>query len=177
MRNDLNRLEELWGMALRNAGFGVWDLDLLQQTVNYSPEWKVMLGYDGMDAPDSTVTWRGRVHPADLAPMLETLSAHLKGSSPGYECEFRLRAADGIYRWVLSRGRVVERDAQGQALRAVGTLADLTDRRQADVLRAERDRGQAAGAEASSAVARHACATRRHPALQRGPTRRGWARC
>ena len=39
MRNDLNRLEQLWSMALQNAGFGVWDLDLdlLQQTVTYSP--------------------------------------------------------------------------------------------------------------------------------------------
>ena len=93
MRTDLNRLEQLWGMALLNAGFGVWDLDLLQQTVNYSPEWKLLLGYESVDAPDSTATWRSRVHPEDLAPMLAALSAHLKGSSPGYECEFRLRAA------------------------------------------------------------------------------------
>ena len=154
MRTDLNRLEQLWGMALLNAAFGVWDLNLLQQTVNYSPEWKLLLGYESVDAPDSTATWRSRVHPEDLAPMLAALSAHLKGSSPGYECEFRLRAADGSYRWVLSRGRVVERDAQGQALRAVGTLTDLTDRRQADVLRAERDRAEAANRAKSEFMSR-----------------------
>ena len=154
MRTDLKRLEQLWGMALQNAGFGVWDLDLPQQTVTYSPEWKLLLGYDGVDAPDSTATWRSRVHPEDLAQMLAALSAHLKGSSAGYECEFRLRAADGSYRWVLSRGRVVERDAQGQALRAVGTLTDLTDRRQADVLRAERDRAEAANRAKSEFMSR-----------------------
>ena len=53
----------------------------------------MLLGYESADAPDSTATWRGRVHPEDLAPLLAALSAHLKGSSPGYECEFRLRAA------------------------------------------------------------------------------------
>ena len=113
-----------------------------------------MLGYDGVDGPDSTATWRGRVHAEDLATMLAALSAHLKGSSPGYECEFRLRAANGSYRWVLSRGRVEERDAQGQALRAVGTLTDLTDRRQADVLRAERDRAETANRAKSEFMSR-----------------------
>ena len=114
----------------------------------------MLLGYDGVDGPDSTATWRGRVHPEDLAQMLAALSAHLRGLSPGYECEFRLRAADGSYRWVLSRGRVVERDEQGQALRAVGTLTDLTDRRQADVLRAERDRAEAANRAKSEFMSR-----------------------
>ena len=144
MRNDLKRLEQLWGMALQVAGFGVWDLDPRQQTVHYSPEWKAMLGYDSEDVADSTAVWRARVHPDDLQPMVDALTAHLKGSSPSYEFEFRLRAADGAYRWVLSRGRVVERDAQGQALRAVGTLTDLTDRRQAEALRVERDRAEVA---------------------------------
>ena len=144
MQQDLQELEQRWSLAERSAGFGVWDLDVLNEQVVYSPQWKARLGYAETEGPDSTTTWRGRVHPEDLQPMLTALTGHLVGRRPAYEHEFRLRAADGEYRWVLSRGRVVERDAAGAALRAVGTLVDLTERREVEGLLAERDAARAA---------------------------------
>ena len=144
MLQHLKALERRWGMALQSASFGVWDLDPRGQTVHYSPEWKAMLGYGHADEVDCTSTWRGRVHPEDLEPMLGALNAHLEGRSSSYATEFRLRAADGSYRWVLSRGRVVSRDEQGAALRVVGTLTDLTDRREVELMRVARDRAEAA---------------------------------
>ena len=144
MHNDLSPLEQRWGMAVQSAGFGVWDLDPCSQTVHYSPQWKAMLGYGSADEADSTATWRARVHPDDLQPMLGALTDYLEGRAPAYETEFRLRAADDSYRWVLSRGRVVARDAQGRPLRMIGTLTDLTDRKEADALRVARDRAEAA---------------------------------
>jgi len=144
MKDDLRDLESRWEHAIRNAAFGVWDLDPCGQTVHYSPQWKSLLGYDDRDERDSTATWRARVHPDDLEPMLQALQAHLDGRTEAYEKEFRLRAADGQYRIVLSRGRAVVRDAGGRALRVVGTLTDLTDRRQAEHRRFDRDRAEAA---------------------------------
>ncbi len=144
MRDDLRHLEDRWELAIRSAGFGVWDLDPCEQTVHYSPQWKAMLGYGDRDERDSTATWRARVHPDDLEPMLQALQAHLDARDAAYEKEFRLRAADGRYRIVLSRGRVVARDATGRALRVVGTLTDLTDRREAEHRRSELDRAEAA---------------------------------
>lgn len=144
MRADLQELEQRWGLAVQSAAFGVWDLDIRNERVHYPPQWKAMLGYDDSDEPDSTATWRARVHPDDLQSMLDALHEHIEGRMPIYEQEFRLRAANGSYRWVLSRGRVVERDEAGRALRAVGTLTDLTDRREAECLRLERDRAEAA---------------------------------
>ncbi|MFY9511683.1 MAG: PAS domain-containing protein [Rubrivivax sp.] len=144
MQNDLKLLEQRWGLALQSAAFGVWDLDPRAQLVHYSPQWKAMLGYGDSDEADSTGTWRDRVHPDDLRGMLQALLGHLDGRSEVYEHEFRLRAADGRWHWVLSRGRVVARDARGQALRMVGTLTDLSDRREAEALRLERDRHEAA---------------------------------
>jgi len=143
MQRDSHPIEQRLGLAVQSAGFGVWDFDIRQQTVHYSPQWKALLGYEDIDAPDSVDLWRGRVHPDDLAPMLAALDDHFQGHSPAYEMEFRLRAADGRYLWVLSRGRVVERDAQGEPLRAVGTLTDLTAWREANRLRLERDRHDA----------------------------------
>ena len=154
MLDDLKILEQRWSMALRSAGFGVWDLDPRREQVHYSPEWKALLGYDSADEPDSTATWRERVHPDDLQPMIEALFAHLDGRHAVYEKEFRLRAADGSYRWVLSCGRVFERNDQGEAVRVIGTLTDLTDRREAEALRAERDRAEAASRDKTEFLSR-----------------------
>ena len=142
MRADLQDIEQRWGLAAQSAAFGVWDLDVRSEQVHYPPQWKVRLGYEGSDAPDSTATWRERVHPDDLQPMLAALQAHLDGRTTGYEHEFRLRTADGSYRWVLSRGRVVEHDDEGRAARAVGTLTDLTDRHELERIRRELDHAE-----------------------------------
>lgn len=144
MQNDLKALEQRWGLALQSASFGVWDLDPVAHRVHYSPEWKATLGYAVSDEADATAVWRERVHPDDLEGMKAALEAHLIGRSDTYACEFRLRAADGGYRWVLSRGRVAARDRDGRALRMVGTLTDLSDRHELEALRAERDRAAAA---------------------------------
>ena len=141
---ELGSLERRWGLAVQTARFGVWDLDPVARLVHYSPEWKGMLGYEAVDTPDATATWRGRVHPDDLGAMLASLSAQLEGRSEAYEAEFRVRAADGRYRWVLSRGRVVERDAAGAALRMVGTMTDVTDRHEMEAMRLQRDQAEAA---------------------------------
>jgi PAS domain S-box-containing protein len=154
MNRDKHHIEQRWEMAEQNAGFGVWDLDVPNQRVHYSPQWKAMLGYADADEPDSTQTWRSRVHPDDLLPMLTALNGHLEGLEPAYEKEFRLRAIDGSYRWVLSRGRVVQRDKDGKALRAIGTLTDLTSRRHAEHLHVERDRAEAASRAKSEFLSR-----------------------
>ena len=154
MHNDLNALEQRWGLALQSAAFGVWDLDPVAQLVHYSPQWKAMLGYAVNDEADATAVWRTRVHPEDLEGMKAALEAQLAGRSEAYVCEFRLRAADGNYRWVLSRGRVVERDGQGRALRMVGTLTDVSDRHEIETLRIERDRAAAANAAKTEFLSR-----------------------
>ncbi len=142
--DDWMRFGNRWGLAMEGADFGVWDLEPATGQVHFSPQWKRRLGYDPGAGPDSTSTWRGRVYPDDLAPMLEAQHAHLEGRMPWYEMEFRLRCAQGSYRWVLSRGRVAERDRAGVALRMVGTMTDVTHRREAELLRLERDRAEAA---------------------------------
>ena len=142
MRVDLQDIEQRWGLAVQSAAFGVWDLDVRAEQVHYQPQWKARLGYDPSDAPDSTATWRSRVHPDDLQPMVAALHAHLDGGVSGYEKEFRLRAADGSYRWVLSRGQVVERDAEGRATRAIGALTDMTDRYELERMRRELDHAE-----------------------------------
>jgi PAS domain-containing protein len=125
---DLTQEEERWRVALQTAAFGVWDLDPRSETVQYTPQWKARLGFVRIDRPDSTSVWRSRVHPDDFNPMLRALRLHLDGYTATYEMRFRLRAGDFRYLPVLSRGRVVERDERGAAVRMVGTMVDLARR-------------------------------------------------
>lgn len=121
--------EELrWRTAVEQGRFGVWDLDPLLDSVHYSPRWMAHMGFAGIAAASSTSFWRCRVHPDDLAPMLKALRSHLDGFRESYEAKFRVRSNGSGYRLMLSRGLVVERDGQGQALRMVGTMVDLTAR-------------------------------------------------
>lgn len=117
-----------WLQALEEARFGVWDLDPRLETVNYSPPWKARFGFAGIAAADSTWFWRCRVHPDDVDGMLGSLRRHLEGDTDSYAMHFRLRSNGSGYRTVLSRGRVVARDARGLATRMVGTMIDLTTR-------------------------------------------------
>ena len=124
----LTHEEELWRAALQNAAFGMWDLNPRGEVVQYSPQWKSRLGFGRIDSPDSTSFWRSRVHLDDFNPMLRALRLHLDGYTATYEMRFRLRAGNFRYLTVLSRGRVVERDCRGDAVRMIGTMVDLTRR-------------------------------------------------
>jgi hypothetical protein len=120
--------ERRWALAIESGEFGVWDLDPRRHLVHYSSQWKARLGFSHIHAPDSTWSWRCRVHPEDFKPMVNSLQSHLDGTVATYEARFRLRVNGSGYRTVVSRGRVVARDEQGNATQMVGTMVDLTDR-------------------------------------------------
>lgn len=115
-----------WMRAIEMGELGVWDLRHELETVQHSPQWKQRLGFPEPHSADSTHFWRCRVHPDDLEAMLAAMKAHASGSQPSYEARFRLRSNGSGYRLVHSRGRVVERSAEGRAVRMVGTMIDLT---------------------------------------------------
>lgn len=74
--------------------------------------------------------WRARVHPDDL-PALDAAVAEAARRGAGLEVEYRLRRADGEYRWVVDRG-VPRRDPGGDLLGHIGTCTDVTDLRALD---------------------------------------------
>lgn len=120
--------EMRWRQAIEAGELGIWDLRLDLEAVQYSPQWKQRLGFPEPHDADSTHFWRCRVHPDDLPGMLAAIRQHAQGSQPGYEARFRLRSNGSGYRLVHSRGRVIERNAEGRAVRLVGTMIDLTER-------------------------------------------------
>ncbi|MFC3533326.1 EAL domain-containing protein [Vogesella facilis] len=122
----LHQAEERWKFAIEGAGHGVWDWDIAAKRVQYSALWGCMLGYAPEELSDSEEEWRARVHPDDLAGVEQLLHRHLSGSDDIYVGEHRLRHKDGHYLWVLGRGMVIGRDADGQPLRMIGTNTDIS---------------------------------------------------
>ena len=118
-------------LALEGAEDGIWDWDLVTQHIVFNERWAAMLGYGPGDVEPTWEGWMRLVHPGDAAGVRKALDAHLEGKIPVYQTEHRIRAAEGHWRWILARGKVVRRDDFGRPLRMSGTHKDITDRKRA----------------------------------------------
>jgi PAS domain S-box-containing protein len=128
VEKELRKSRERFELAVRGSQNGLWDWDLETNEVYYSPRWKSILGYEDHEISNRLEEWSDRLHPEERETVLAANYAHIAGSTPHYEYEFRLRHKDGSYRWILSRG-VAKRDSQGKAFRMAGSHTDLTDRK------------------------------------------------
>ena len=128
----LRESEERWKFALEGAGDGLWDWDTRSGHAHFSPRWKSMLGHGDDEIEPNVGEWQQRVHPDDLPRAQQALRAHHEGRVPAYAVEMRMRCKDGQWKWILARGLVVSRDAEGRPLRMVGTHTDLSERKQAE---------------------------------------------
>ncbi len=129
----LRESEERWKFALEGADEGVWDWNAQTNEVYYSPRWKSMLGFEEQEIGATLAEWDSRVHPEDRDVVGEKIDRHLSGMAPVYTSEHRVRCKDGSYKWILDRGKVMSRTADGKALRVVGTHRDISERKQAEL--------------------------------------------
>jgi len=128
--NDEARLrdaEARWKFALEGAGDAVWDVNVEDGSCVLSANYKSMLGYREDEFDNSLAGILAHVHPDDLPRMQAQMDAHLAGHETDYRGDFRMRARNGEYRWIHSRGKVIEQDASGRPLRVVGTHRDVTE--------------------------------------------------
>lgn len=119
----LDRLD----LALEGAGLGIWDWDLRDDAVQFDRRWCEMLGLSHESTPMHLDTWRERVHPDDLDGCYRDITAHIEGRTPRYENTHRMRHADGSWVYILDRGRISGRDADGRPVRFTGTHLDITE--------------------------------------------------
>jgi len=128
-RQTLEESDARWQFALEGAGDGVWDWDAETGRVFFSDRWKRMLGYADAEIDGTFEDWRQRLHPDDRARALDTLDRYLRGDSRTYRLEHRLRCRDNTYKWILARGKVVQRTGDGKAKRVIGTITDISLRK------------------------------------------------
>ena len=127
---ELALSEERFRLAMEASTDGLWDAHYLTGECYFSPGYCRMLGYEPGELPQRVDTWLGLMHPDDRTELEKVREEKLAAGQ--FEMEFRLKAKDGSWRWVLSRGRVLSRDAQGRVERALGTHIDITERRRAE---------------------------------------------
>ncbi len=137
----LRAREERLRLALNAVWDGLWDWHVPTGYCYYAPRWYSMLGFVEHALPPHIDTFLDLLHPLDLQACEQALRDHFDGRTDTYALEVRLRTADNAWRWVLTRGTVVERDQHGRPVRMVGTHTDIAERKQAELaLRTSEDR-------------------------------------
>ncbi|NBX21752.1 MAG: EAL domain-containing protein, partial [Betaproteobacteria bacterium] len=130
----LQQSEERWKLAMESTGDGIWDWHIPEGREFYSKRLVEMYGFTEEELHQHPDALDSRTHPDDLPQMLNDRQAHFDGLTPTYHNEHRVRCKDGTWKWILTRGMVVSRDAEGKPLRMVGTHTDISDRKQAEAL-------------------------------------------
>jgi PAS domain S-box-containing protein len=129
---ELREGRERLAMAVIASGQGLYDLDIPSGKVVVSPEYATMLGYDPDTYQVSPDSWIDQLHPDDRARALGVLEDMMSGKRPDYVSEYRMRTRSGQWKWLLSMGKVMQRDATGKPIRFVGSHLDATERRRTE---------------------------------------------
>jgi len=125
----LREADAVWKLALECSGDGVWDWHVQAGVEHFSERYLRLHGFEPGDVDATPEAFDARTHPDDLAQMERDRDDHFSGRTPLYRNEHRVLARDGTWKWVLSRGMVIARDAAGKPLRMVGTHTDITERK------------------------------------------------
>lgn len=128
----LQTSEERLRLALMATEQGLYDVNVQTGEVIVNDTYATMLGYDPAEFRESAADWLDRLHPDDRDAAVSLYRAYVAGEVSEYQLEFRLRTRRGGWKWILSLGKLVAWDAEGQPLRMLGTHTDISDRKQAE---------------------------------------------
>lgn len=118
--------EERLRLALAAGNLGIYDLNVQTGHAAVNAQYATMLGFDPATFVETNAAWMERIHPDDKERAADTYRRYVAGELPEYQVECRQRAHNGEWVWILSKGRIVERDALGHPLRMLGTHSDIT---------------------------------------------------
>ena len=129
----LRRSEERFSLAVAGSADGIWDWDILTGEMFFSERTQRLHGLEPGLTVRQRSEWRAmyQLHPDDVESQSRAINDYVAGRAPAYDGEWRVRQADGSYRWVRGRGACV-RDETGRATRMVGAVSDIDSRRSAE---------------------------------------------
>ena len=116
-------------LALDASQLSIWDLDVESRMVMLDARWGSIVGGDAGVTATTADELKRHIHPDDLERVAEAARALFGGELPMFQQEFRFRAVDGSWKWLRSSGTILERNAEGKPLRAIGTTMDITERK------------------------------------------------
>ncbi|WP_027390569.1 PAS domain S-box protein [Chrysiogenes arsenatis] len=129
LAGEPNASQHRWQFALEGTQVGVWEWNIQNSEVYFSPRWKEILGYSDNELMNSIEQWQQRIHPDDYARVMKAHEPAFMEPDRLYRSEYRLQHRDGSYRWISSQGKVMSWTGDKKPLRMIGTHADITERR------------------------------------------------
>ena len=127
----LRQSDERFHLLARATNDTIWDWDLQAGTVWWNENFATMFGYAMSDLEPGPESWTARLHPDDLSRVVDSIHAAMDGTASTWSDEYRFRRADGTFASILDRGMVV-RDDGGRAIRMIGSMMDVTERKRAE---------------------------------------------
>ncbi|MFH0726747.1 MAG: MASE3 domain-containing protein [Pseudomonadota bacterium] len=127
----LRERTERYQLVVAGSRAAIWDWDVPNKRVFFSPQWKALRGYAEGEVSDREAEWRSGIHPDDASRVLAAVQAHFDGKTPVFDEEYRIHCKDGSWKWIADRGLAM-RDATGRVLRMAGSETDITGRKRAD---------------------------------------------
>jgi len=123
--------QERWHIALDSAGAAIWDWHPQDDSIFLSANFFDLLGYQSGEQDTSLSEIQALFHPDDLPTVLRAMNEYGDNSTSIFEYQARMKSNFGGWRWVLGRGKVLEKDTQGNALRIIGVTTDISDLKEA----------------------------------------------
>ncbi|MFT5116373.1 MAG: PAS domain S-box-containing protein, partial [Parasphingorhabdus sp.] len=126
-QNALNLSEERYALISEAAEEAIYEWDVASNRIFASPRLQKFTGHQFDSSGKRHWRWEDHIHPDEVALYRETLAMHRSGELARWQCEYRFKNAAGEYRWVSDHGTSI-RDDQGQAIRMVAAIQDITER-------------------------------------------------
>ncbi|MCF2856727.1 response regulator [Pseudoalteromonas sp. SMS1] len=147
--SELKEAEQRLELAMQGANAGTWEWDCQSDKLMTSAIWSTMLGYDDgeleLQYGETIRRWRSLVHPDDIARVEGALQSHLSKESETYRAEFRMKTADGGWKWILSMGRSVNINQDSRRKEMFGIHMDISDAKELETaLKQAKERAESA---------------------------------
>ena len=126
---ELQRSQEQLSLALKGSTDGLWDWNAASDTVDRSPSWYQMLGYDLDGVASNRAHIHKLLHPDDVTRAHAEMDRQVASDKDHYTNEYRLQHKQGHYISVLTRG-YIQRNLTGKVLRMAGTTTNLTEQKE-----------------------------------------------
>jgi len=129
--DELNQTTERLDLIFRGTNDGIWDWNLPENEIYFSPRWKEMLGYTNDEINNNFLSMQKLIHPDDLGCTLTTWTNCMEGKNNSFNIEYRLMNKQGEYIWVMSRGLVLLNN--NEPVRIAASTTDITSRKKSDL--------------------------------------------
>jgi PAS domain S-box-containing protein len=123
---NLKKSEERFALAIVGTMDGIWDQNIETGESYYSPNYRLMLGYNQKEFPNHAKSWINVLHPEDKESTLMLWQKHLIGEIPQFYAKFRMKCKNESYKWILGRGKA-QFNNSGKAIRISGSNKDISE--------------------------------------------------